>query len=178
MRCCSSWRWPSSGRCGGDDGDWAGADGHDLRPDRHRAVRALSHGGPLHGQLAHLQPGGHCRRVARAVYRDVSRHELRAAVGGLLPDGGRGAGCGHARDHDRCRCDGWRVRPDLAGRQGGRDPDPVADRPGAAAGPAHRGRRGGRPGGKALPGAAGAAAGARSVLEGNAATQTRFKKGI
>ena len=61
-----------------DDGARPDPDGPDLRPARHRALRALSDRGALHGQLADIQLRRHFRRFARALHRHVARQELRA----------------------------------------------------------------------------------------------------
>ena len=52
-----------------------------LRPDRHRAGRAVPHRGALHRQLAHLQPRRHRRRVAGAVHRHLAGDDARTRRG-------------------------------------------------------------------------------------------------
>ena len=68
--------------------------------------------GPLHRQLADVQPRRHLRRVARAVHRDLAGEDLRPAVRRLLPhrrrapDARRPAGdTGNERRHAQL---GWR----------------------------------------------------------------------
>ena len=60
-------------------------DGPDVRTARNGAFGALSDVGPLHRQLADVQPGRHLRRLAGPVYRHVAGHQLRPAVCRLLP---------------------------------------------------------------------------------------------
>ena len=60
-------------------------DGPDVRTARNGAFGALSDVGPLHRQLADVQPRRHLRRLAGAVYRHMAGHQLRPAVCRLLP---------------------------------------------------------------------------------------------
>ena len=62
-----------------------GADGHDLRPDRHGARRALPHRRALHRLVDHLQPCRHLRGVAGALHRHLAAGELRHDLCRLLP---------------------------------------------------------------------------------------------
>ena len=71
----------------GDDGGGAGADGAHVRSARHGAVGAFPDDRSLHGQLGHLQPGRHLRRLARAVHRHLARRSYGLQYVGYYLDG-------------------------------------------------------------------------------------------
>jgi hypothetical protein len=79
------------GRCHADDGPRLITDGAHLRTARHDSVRAVSDLGALHRQLVDVQFRGNFWRIACALHRDLAGDQLRPAVCGLLPVGGRRA---------------------------------------------------------------------------------------